>query len=298
MQLAPLLVLRVDQVEPLIAGTLSWSSSDPEVAAVDPDGLVTLLKAGRVTIRGIWRDQTGVSYLVIREPSPPPAPPEPTVDLPPPDEPEEEPDPSAPVEAACGPSPADPFADRVVSYQTGERGGFHEEDLPKIVLGPPHGAGNAPGGLDVFSLGLGGRITLEFTDFAACDGPGPDFIVFENVFGGFYEPAKIAVSADGETWHSFPCGSGPDFEGCAGLTPVFADPDRNSIDPTDSESAGGDSFDLADVGLSAARYLRITDADGCSFYQDLAHCTDGVAPGVLGFDLDAVAVVNGTQILY
>ena len=49
------------------------------------------------------------------------------------------------------------------------------------------------------------------------------------------------------------------------------------------EGSGGDSFDLADVGLTWARYVRI---DGADF-------VDGpVGANNFGFDLDAVAAVN------
>lgn len=63
---------------------------------------------------------------------------------------------------------------------------------------------------------------------------------------------------------------------CAGWHPVYANPGANSIDPLDPSVAGGDPFDLADVGLSMARFVRISDR------ADL--------PTV--FDLDAVGIVN------
>lgn len=118
----------------------------------------------------------------------------------------------------------------------------------------------------------------------AVDGPGVDLLVFENAFeygSGqvFAEPATVAVSADGETWFSFPCVAAQTPWGqCAGTHPVYANVDENDVDPTDPAVAGGDGYDLADVGLSEARYVRITDRG------DL---TSSV------FDLDAVAVVHG-----
>jgi hypothetical protein len=54
--------------------------------------------------------------------------------------------------------------------------------------------------------------------------------------------------------------------------------DTNAIDPTDPSVAGGDAFDLADVGLTRARFVRVTDR------PDLATV----------FDLDAVSIVHGT----
>jgi hypothetical protein len=66
--------------------------------------------------------------------------------------------------------------------------------------------------------------------------------------------------------------------------PVYANPDTpegRDIDPTDPEKAGGDAFDLADVGLRVARFIRITDLDNGSGDK-----------GTAGFDLDAVAAVH------
>ena len=91
----------------------------------------------------------------------------------------------------------------------------------------------------------------------------------------------VAASEDGEVWHTWPCE--PEAEGspgCAGLRPVHLKGwDGTPLDP---ETAGGDAFDLADLGLSRARFIRITDS-GANAY---------LPPGG-GFDLDAIGVVNG-----
>ena len=159
--------------------------------------------------------------------------------------------------------------------------------FPAPTLGPPKGAGTEQGSLDVVSLGNGGVVSVEFGGTLIVDEPGPDFIVFENAFwaGGdstqpFAELGTVEVSNDGKTWVGFPCDalSAP-YGSCAGWHPVFANADENSVDPLDPAVAGGDAFDLADVGLSQARFVRITDR------ADLT----GVA-GV--FDLDAVGVVH------
>ena len=47
--------------------------------------------------------------------------------------------------------------------------------------------------------------------------------------------------------------------------------------------SGGDSFDLADVGLGWARYVRIEAAD---------HVNGPFGPDNAGFDLDAMVAVN------
>ena len=182
-----------------------------------------------------------------------------------------------------------PFIDRVVMFQRGSGGGNGEDKLPDIVLGPPKGGGKLEAGRDVLSLGEGGTITVEFVDNEVVDGPGPDFIVFENPFlaapgndpdFGFFELAKVEVSFDGETWTEFPYDTGS-RKGCAGHHPVLANAEKNEIDPTDPKVAGGDQFDLKEIGVKVVRFVRITDVQ--SFGGD-----DGAA----GFDLDAIAAVH------
>jgi len=180
------------------------------------------------------------------------------------------------------------FATSVESFSPGSGSDFGQADLPDIVLGPPKGLGDAKGSLDVATLGNGGTITLGFAPSAIVDGPGPDFIVFENPFyvagsdppQPFAELGTVEVSDDGQTFQGFPCtASEPPYGSCAGVHPVYANADQNSIDPTDPAVAGGDAFDLADLGVSHARYVRITDR------VDLT--------GLNGsFDLDAVSIVH------
>ena len=192
-----------------------------------------------------------------------------------------EPDPD---DEPCDPpdygEPGDPFADAVVRFEPGEGHGFGKDEFPDIVLGPPRGKGPDAGSLDVLSLGESGEIILELLDRAIVDGEGPDLLIFENPFPGWVEPGEVAISEDGETWYTWPCDTdSSDYAGCAGLNPVLSHPD-NCIDATDPELAGGDAFDLAALGIERARYIRIRDA--------------GVSgPG--GFDLDAIAVVNGDR---
>jgi hypothetical protein len=197
--------------------------------------------------------------------------------------------------ASCGPGDpgAEPFAGGVADYAPSGSGGFGSERLPDVVLGPPQGGGTGAGSTDVCSLGCGGSIVVEL-GVRAVDGPGPDLIVFENAFetgagGVFAEPGEVSVSADGVEWRTFECvlDGEPALAGCAGVTPVLANPD-NGLDPTDPAVAGGDAFDLADVGLPAARFVRILDRTG-DYYGSTPWCT---APKG-GFDLDAVSVVNG-----
>jgi len=190
-----------------------------------------------------------------------------------------------------GGAPTDPcpdFASEVVAVVYGPGAGFGQDDFPEVVFGGPHGGGELSGSLDVLSLGNGGSITLGFAERRIIDGEGPDFIVFENSFwaGGdpdlpFAELAMVEVSADGETWKTFPCAalSAP-YGSCAGWRPIYANVDDNDIDPLDPAVAGGDAFDLADVGLSEARYVRIVDRED-----------QGGLSGM--FDLDAISIVHG-----
>ncbi|MBF5046274.1 cell surface protein [Aggregicoccus sp. 17bor-14] len=189
---------------------------------------------------------------------------------------------------------ADPFADRIVSFTPGAGAGFGQDLCPSVVLGSPEGTGTANGSLHVLSLGNGGSIVLEFTDTVAVNGPGVDFIVFENAFaraggGTFAEPGRVAVSEDGVTWSERSCAVSDEaggYPGCAGVKPVFAS-STNGVSATDPDAAGGDAFDLDDFPSPPARvrFVRITDS-GVNSY---------LAPSG-GFDLDAVAVVNGAPL--
>lgn len=178
----------------------------------------------------------------------------------------------------------DAFADELVSFTPGAGAGYGQDCLPDVVLGPPRAPGDGGGSLDVLSLGAGGEIVLAFDDPGIVDGEGPDLLVFENPFTGWYEPASVAVSDDGVTWYEWPCDpTDADglYPGCAGVGVVYSNPD-NGVDPTDPEAAGGDAFDLADLGISAARYVRVRDAG----------LTEGSGT-TSGFDLDGMAIVGG-----
>lgn len=191
--------------------------------------------------------------------------------------------------AACdGGEALGPYASEVVDFSPGPGAGYGQSRLPGVVLGPPVAVSTSQGSPDVLSLGLGGEVVLGFSGRAIADGPGADFIVFENAFfiGGvvgvvFSEPGEVSVSADGVDWRVFPCAPEGDDPGagCAGRTP--AEPfDAAGTGLLDPALMGGDAFDLADVGLEIARFVRIRDVG-----------TDDAAPSA-GFDLDAVGVVH------
>lgn len=193
---------------------------------------------------------------------------------------------------AGGPSVrADRFATKVVSFTPGACAGFGAAKMPDVVLGPPKGAPGGQGGTDVVSLGTGGEIVLSFEPNAVVDGPGTDLLVFENAFvvSGtsqvYAEPAEVSVSDDGVTWSTFPCtATEPPWGSCAGWHPVTqAGPNVSPVDPAE---AGGDPFDLADLGVTRARFVRIRDKG----HQD---CAAGQTTN--GFDLDAIAAVNAAE---
>jgi hypothetical protein len=181
------------------------------------------------------------------------------------------------------------YVTSVVSFTEGPGGGFGSDHLPDVVEGPPHGGGCCAGSTDVLSLGDGGEIVVAF-DVEIADGPGVDFLVFENPFlvspsdpsTVFSELGEVSVSEDGVAWSTFPCtAKSYPYGSCAGWHPVFATP-NDPVDPTDPSKAGGDPFDLADLGLARAKYVRVRDA----------HSKRPACCGTAGFDLDAVAVVH------
>lgn len=190
---------------------------------------------------------------------------------------------------------ASPYATGIEEYSPGTGAGWGEEHLPDVVLGAPQGAlkdGAAAGEDEVLSLGAGGEIVLSF-DSNIVDGPGPDFMVFENPFwvrndpgNVWFELGEVSVSQDGVTWLTFPCAAqGGDipgqWPGCAGWSPTKVY-DSETLVPLDPDLTGGDAFDLSDLGLESVRYVRIRDLleDGNSSLNNV------------GFDLDAVGVVH------
>lgn len=190
--------------------------------------------------------------------------------------------------AKNAPGPCQGFIQSVFSFDPGDGAGIGQDRFPQIVLGAPQGRGEIQGSLDVLTLGDGGAIVVDTFPCEIVDGEGPDFIVFENAFyvGGnpqapFAELGLVSVSADGTDFADFPCEEAAyPYTGCAGWHAVLSHP-VNGISPFDPVAAGGDPFDLSDIGVEKARYIRIEDLWGI-----------GVPPKV-GFDLDAIAVING-----
>jgi hypothetical protein len=185
----------------------------------------------------------------------------------------------------------DPWLDVVREFSPGAFAGFGQTELPWIVLGPPVPGGLVQGSTDVVALGDGGSIEVSFRDNIVFDGPGDDLVIYENAFhiGSptgelFTEYAYVEVSTDGLEWTRFPVDllTG---EGLAGRTAVLQEP----ADPLDP-AAGGDRFDIGELGLDFVRHVRLIDAgaeiDDVGNYAPSANRA--------GFDLDAAAAIHST----
>jgi hypothetical protein len=123
--------------------------------------------------------------------------------------------------------------------------------------------GSAGGSHDVYSLGPNDALVLRWPGQRLTDGPGADFVVFENAFaiaGGqriFMDLVVVEVSRDGETWvvfsHDYRALDETQYSndpalwvGFAGRTPVRLHAEDNPVDPFGA-NAGGDAFDLAEL---------------------------------------------------
>lgn len=209
-------------------------------------------------------------------------------------QPKETPDEEADLDLAPNPNlppgTCQDFIQAVVSFTPGPSAGYGQPSYPQIVYGPPKGNGTKLGGTDVLSLGDGGVIVVDMAPCEIVDEEGVDFIVFENPFwiGGnsenpFAELAQVSVSEDGVNFVSFPCQSESfPYTGCAGWNPVLTNP-NNGISPFEAAVAGGDPFDLSEIGVTQARFIKIEDISGGGF------------PPSVGFDLDAIGVIHGTN---
>ena len=176
---------------------------------------------------------------------------------------------------------------------TGQSNGQDSAYFPANIFGTPgeHGDSIAPVSAqeDLLSLGLNGEITVGFKNFSVIDGDGNDFFIFENVMFNllakkyFVEPAKVAVSENGNDWYEFPFDS-LTLEGCAGTHPTYAD-----IHGDGFTDRGGDGFDIASSGFNAINYIKITDISSIIKNNKQHPFYD---PIISGFDLDAVVAVH------
>ncbi|MBN1183601.1 MAG: hypothetical protein JXB49_15025 [Bacteroidales bacterium] len=164
---------------------------------------------------------------------------------------------------------------------------------------------------NVLSLGDGGYAILTFSK-PVTNGPGPDFVVFENGFEDaanpghyFLELAFVEVSSNGEHFIRFPSVS---------LTQVDSQMQAfGYVDPTEIYNLAGKykinygvPFDLEDIkdsigiDMESITHIKIQDVVGC-LLDDFANVDSRgnkindpwpTAFNNGGFDLDAVGVIN------
>ncbi len=176
--------------------------------------------------------------------------------------------------------PAQQWGSRVVDYQFGTGQNFGQDPLyfPANVLNPP--APNlspfapAASPQQICSLGKNGYITIAF-DTPVVDKVGADLVVFENVLQyanglRFEEWIIVSVSYDNQTWITFPYDS-ISGAGLAGRTPT---------DTRNGYISGGDSFDLAAIGIEQIKYVKLQDA------------TRFQPPDRLSAEVDAIAAIQ------
>ena len=167
-------------------------------------------------------------------------------------------------------------------FTPGDDASYGHDTFPDNILGLPSATK-----ADVVSFGTSGEIIIELKTYILIDDTGPDFIVFENAFTGWTERAQVAVSEDGVTYFAFACDAFDAegvYAGCAGVTPInYSDDPDVMLDP---DAAGGDIFDLAELGIEKVNFIKITDMATCT---NPALCSSGSG----GFDFDGLAIVNG-----
>lgn len=193
------------------------------------------------------------------------------------------------------------WADGVASYVPGANVSNQFLNATN-ALGPAEEGDGFNGGTNVVSLGDAGTITLTFPA-QITDGPGPDFAVFENAFSeDFLEFAFVEVSSDGTNFCRFPCHT-------LATNPVDA---YASSGVTEAAAIGGlagkhlqgcgTPFDLRELAglpnldIKRVTHVRLVDITGDgSVTDDYGHPIYDPYPtiGSGGFDLDAVAVLNG-----
>jgi len=184
--------------------------------------------------------------------------------------------------------------DRVAGYSFGTNTDFGQDPqyFPGNVLRFPDTSATqlvpSANPDQVVSLGLGGWVVLSFENHPVTNGPGPDFVVFENVFwpGGdstraWKEPGLVSVSESGSEWVTFPYDS-VTWAGCAGLAPT-----RGKNLMMGWPACGGDAFDLETIGLAAVKFIRIEDR---SFWNPMGSGFD--LDGVLAFHTSTVSVAG------
>lgn len=229
---------------------------------------------------------------------------------------------SAPAAGESGTTAVSASSNAIVAWADG-----YEDYVPGTEVDdgwktPQKALGRAEGtSFDVVVLGRGGRITMTFSG-GISDGPGPDFVVFENGFDDFFlELAWVEVSSDGTNFVRF-----PNYSYTQDPVAGFGRLETRLIWGLASKyrQGFGDPFDLADlqraydaalagnvdfsqafatqltnnlplVDLHHVAYVRLVDVVGDGNALD---CRGSVVydpyptSGSAGFDLDAVGVLH------
>ncbi|MBE0676251.1 MAG: T9SS type A sorting domain-containing protein [Bacteroidales bacterium] len=172
-------------------------------------------------------------------------------------------------------------------------------------------AADATGPADdyVVSLGDGGVAICSLTETAR-NNPGPDFAIFENSFDGNYlELAFVEVSTDSIRWVRFPAVSNTQTVSQIG---GFGNLNSSLVYNLAGKyvSSFGTTFDLDDLSDSAGidineiNYIRVVDVIGTINPAFASYDSRGIIINdpwptpfpQSGFDLDAVAVLNGNLV--
>ncbi len=175
---------------------------------------------------------------------------------------------------ASGPSMGE-GANEVVEAPGASGVGFGD---PARATNGVRGGGDHAGGQDVYSLGLppgeNTSLTLRWSERRVMNGPGADFVVFENGFrqrgsdAHFMDLMVVQLSLDAERWVSFPHDyitvdehvfvADPEaWQGFAGRWPTLLHEETNPVDPFWTERAGGDPFDLDELPDDGGLATRI-----------------------------------------
>ena len=204
--------------------------------------------------------------------------------------------------ASAGPySPAPPAANSdavnasnpsIVEWASGYQNYVEGSPISAAYTNPTESLGAfKDNSADVTELGDGGQITYTFPEPIVAGTSGFDFAVFGNAFESTYEKlAYVEVSPDGQNWYLMPnYDLNPSPVGTYGLT-----------DPTDIQGLAGKyqlgygvGFNLSEVGLASAEYVRIIDIIGNGTEKD----SNGDPiydpyPMDNGFNVDAVGVMS------
>lgn len=184
--------------------------------------------------------------------------------------------------------------DMVIEYKKGflPDSLIDNPNFPNNIFGIPSRIANktipANSMEEVQSIGMGGEIIVGFKNRILKNGPGVDFIIFENAFinpvnnGIFAEPGIVSVSQDGINFVEFPFNT-TTLKGFAGIN--YTNGDKDPFNPAIS---GGDAFDLDILGLNYIRFIKIKDTTELIKTLPKNHKYWNPEFLLTGFDLDAI----------